>query len=71
VEHGRARGESLGAGVGVEEFHVLFGEADAYFHTLMLPSVVHLAEYPRGDAILPVGGTPATIEPRYRAIMMA
>ena len=53
MEHGRARGESLGAGVGVEEFDVLFGEADADFHTLMLPPVVHLAEHPREGAILP------------------
>ena len=56
MEHGRARGESLGAGVGVEEFDVLFGEADADFHTLMLPPVVHLAEHPRECAILPAMG---------------
>ena len=59
MEHGRARGESLGTGVGVEELNVLFGEADADLHTSILPPVVLQAEHPRGGAILPaIWGTP-------------
>jgi hypothetical protein len=44
VEHGRAGGDSLGIGVGIEELNVLFWEADADFHTSMLPLVVLAAD---------------------------
>jgi hypothetical protein len=58
VEHGRARGEPLGAGLGVEDLYVLVGEADADFHALVPPPVVLLAEHPHWGAINPAfGGT--------------
>ena len=49
MEHGGAGRESLRVGVRVEEFNVLFGEADADFHTLILPAVVLQADTFVGD----------------------